>query len=220
MLGTSIWELVFVRVCIAALLYLPAYSALYFLFVFVFHFKTYRLPFLLEAWLALEIFFYLFIYLPQVRHLQRAALHPTPYSFGDRQRLYQKCEQTIVDPESYLIKWCNMAPVSEIKRENVKEFFAWAFLNKADWTEEEDPEMERYADGIERLLGRKLEKGKGTAVTLRLTLDGMHMLHRPLVWYLVGHKRSPCHYKPISIFCRLLRSAAVPMHSKHLLFVP
>ena len=186
MLGRSLPELVFVRLCITALLYLPAYSTLYFLSIPVLYPNHYRLPFSLETWLALEIAFYLLVYLPQLRTLQRPVIHPATYSFEDRQQLYQRCAKTITDPEAYLIKWCNMAPLSEIKRENVKEFFAWALLNKADWTADEDLELDMYANGIERSLGRKLEKGKGTAVPLRLTLDGIHMLHRPLLWYMVG----------------------------------
>ena len=191
MLGRSLPELIFIRICIAALLYLPAYSILYFLSLPTFYPKQYRLPLSLETWLALEILFYLLVYLPQERALQCSAVHPTTYSFEDRQRLFRRCAETITDPEAYLMKWFNMAPMSDIKRENIKDFFAWAFLNKADWTTDEDAELERYADGMERLLGREVEKGRGTAVPLRLTLDGIHMMHRPLLWYLVGRLISP-----------------------------
>ena len=78
-----------------------------------------------------------------------------------------------------------MAPVEEIKRENVKEFFAWAFLNKANWGPEDEEELNFYVGETERVLGKKLEEGKGKAIALRLTLDDVVMLQRSLIWYFV-----------------------------------
>ena len=50
----------------------------------------------------------------------------------------------------------------------------------------DDGELEEYVDRFETLLGRKLEPGRGSAVPLRLTVDRVNMLHRPLLWYLVS----------------------------------
>lgn len=79
-----------------------------------------------------------------------------------------------------------MAPVEEIKRDNVKEFFCWAFMSRGAWGPSEDEELEEYVNELEILLGRKFELGKGSAVPLRLTLDKVSMLHRSLTWYLVS----------------------------------
>lgn len=78
------------------------------------------------------------------------------------------------------------APASEIKRDNVKEFFRWAFLNTGEPDIEDDEELEEYTKEIEKLLGRKIEIGRGNAKCLRLTLGNVDMLHRSLTWYLVS----------------------------------
>ena len=76
--------------------------------------------------------------------------------------------------------------MSETKRENVKDFYCWAFLNKDAHGLLDDEELEEYVAKFEKGLGRKLESGRGAAVPLRLTLDKVKMMHRPLVWYTVG----------------------------------
>jgi hypothetical protein len=49
-----------------------------------------------------------------------------------------------------------------------------------EWQEE----IDSYVTSIEKLLGRKLEPGRnGDVKSMRLTLDPVVMLHRPLVWY-------------------------------------
>ncbi|KAI4202986.1 MAG: hypothetical protein LQ350_002203 [Teloschistes chrysophthalmus] len=77
--------------------------------------------------------------------------------------------------------WFKGAPLHEIARENVKQFFCWSFLNKSKYGLLDDAELEDYADRLESRLGRKLPPGKGKAVPLNLTLDPVHMLPRPLV---------------------------------------
>ena len=88
-----------------------------------------------------------------------------------------------------------MAPIEEIKRDNVKEFFTWAFLNKASWGPEDEEELNFYVEETEKVLGRKIEEGRGKAVALRLTLDDVVMLQRSLTWYFVCNlalkKKSP-----------------------------
>ena len=133
-----------------------------------------------------ETAFYLLVYLPRKYQLQHAATHPTLLSRADRRQLFELCHNTVPDPEQYLSKWFKMAPRSEIKRDNVKEFFCWAFLNKGDYGPEDDEELEEYVDKMEYLLGRKLDSGRGKAECLKLTLDKVAMLHRSLTWYLVS----------------------------------
>ncbi|MCJ1461156.1 hypothetical protein MMC28_011538 [Mycoblastus sanguinarius] len=74
--------------------------------------------------------------------------------------------------------------MSQIKRENVKEFFCWAFFNKERHGAEDEEELEEYVGKMEGLLGRSLEPGRGSAKSLRLTIDRVGMLHRSLTWYL------------------------------------
>lgn len=97
---------------------------------------------------------------------------------------------SVSDPEHYLSMWFKGAPSSDIRRENVKEFFCWSFLNKGNYGLLDDSELEDYADQLERILGRELPPGRGSATSLRLTLDRVQMLPRPLVWYLVSLRRT------------------------------
>jgi hypothetical protein len=46
---------------------------------------------------------------------------------------------------------------------------------------EDDEELEEYIVATQRLLGREIEEGRGSAVCLRLTLDPANMFHRSLV---------------------------------------
>lgn len=78
------------------------------------------------------------------------------------------------------------APASEIKWENVKEFFRWAFLNTRVPNTVDDEELDEYVKEMEKLLGRRIEPGRGNAKCLRLTLENVDMLHRSLTWYLVS----------------------------------
>jgi len=93
------------------------------------------------------------------------------------------------DPDAYLRKWFKDAPADEIRRENVKQFFRWGFLNTDDVEEGHDEEMDEYVDGVEKSLARPIEPGYGAARPLLLTLDPVGMQHRPLVWYMVSDLR-------------------------------
>lgn len=87
--------------------------------------------------------------------------------------------------ETYLRKWFLGADIHEIKRDNVKEFFLWAFFNRGGPPGDDDEELEEYVSATEKLLGGPILEGRGKAQALRLTLDGVDMLHRSLIWYCV-----------------------------------
>jgi len=154
----------------------------------------------LLTWSILEVVFWVGVFIPRKRALQASAQHPPPLDKEERKELFWKCWAKIPHPEYFLSRWFLGARSSEIKRDNVREFYEWALLNRADETEaekakrkqehseefrEEDAELESYVDGIETLLGRTVEPGRGTAKSLRLTVDEVNMSHRPLFWYVV-----------------------------------
>ena len=91
------------------------------------------------------------------------------------------------DPEKYLSQWFLGAKEENIKRENVKEFVRWAFLNagQAENEDGDEGEVEGYVEAMGKLLGRDIPAGKGSAKSLRLTVDKVDCLHRSLLWYLV-----------------------------------
>ena len=187
-------DYVFIRTNIFLLHLIAPLSVVYSLVNSLVH-LPFQLPRALKVWFALEAVFYLAIYLPRKEYLQRAAIHPDPPCRDDRRDLFWRCHSNIPDPDQYLRKWFRDAPAAEIKRENVKEFFRWAFLNTGEPDPAYDEELEEYAGEMDKLLGRKLESGRGSAKCLRLTLDKVEMLHRSLTWYLVSLQGEMCdHY--------------------------
>ncbi|KAJ3453764.1 hypothetical protein MRS44_018396 [Fusarium solani] len=183
MAGTSLWDYIFIRTSIFLLHLVAPLSVVYSLVRLLVR-LPFQFPRVLQAWLALEALFYLAVYLPLKEYLQRAAKHPVPPCRADRRKLFLQCHNNIPDPAQYLRKWFRNAPTSEIKRDNVKDFFRWAFLNTGEHDPAYEEELEEYTQEIEKLLGRKLELGRGNAKCLRLTLDKVEMLHRSLTWYL------------------------------------
>lgn len=185
MIGTSWWDYLFIRSCIVFLHYIAPLSSLYCVLVLLIQPSSYRIPVILEVWAFAETLFFVLLYLPQYYILQHKATHPPSPSREERRALFHKCHDSVQDPERYLSKWFKDAPSSEIRRENVKEFFCWAFLNKSSFGILDDDELEEYTTEMEKVLGRCLPSGKGNATSLRLTLDKVKMLHRSLLWYLV-----------------------------------
>lgn len=200
MIGTSLPEYLFVRASIFALRAITPLS------IFFVSFSIAEPPSttgrkLLLTWCGLETAFWLLVYLPRKRGLQKPAQHPPLLDREERKELYWKCWDKIPNPEYFLSKWCRDARSQDVKRENVKDFYRWAMLNKGDrregeirseeveTLEREEEELNEYADGVQTLLGRSLEPGRGKAKCLRLTVDEVRMLHRPLVWYMVCNHR-------------------------------
>jgi hypothetical protein len=228
MIGTSRIEYYFIRFCILGLHYIAPICILYCgLLVSVYGFKatTYRFPLLVEAGAVAETLFYLLIYVPYSRYLQREAIHPPAPSREERRELFQLCNDNITDPEAYLRKWFLGAELREIKRENLKGFFLWAFFNRGGPPGDDDEELEGYCDATEKLLGRPIPEGRGTAQPLRLTIDKIDMLHRSIIWYWVctlspfkstANRTRPSAssiFSPMSkCFCMVLASIALPSH--------
>ncbi|CAI6089270.1 unnamed protein product [Clonostachys chloroleuca] len=183
MVGTSTSDYIFIRTSIILLHLVAPLSVAYSLAS-----SLGRLPFqpprVLHVWLILEAVFYLVIYLPRKKYLQRAARHPALPCRDDRRKLFWRCHRNIPDPVQYLRKWFRGASEEEIKRDNVKDFFRWAFLSIGEPDSAYDEEIEEYTEEMEKLLGRRLEPGRGNASCLRLTLEKVEMLHRSLTWYL------------------------------------
>jgi len=198
MVGTSTFEYIFLRASIVFLHNIAPTSLLYSaLFLASFFLnpspRAYRLPFPAEVWLFSEAAFYTIVFLPYESYLQRAAVHPEPLSQEDRASLFARCNKNVFDPEKYIRQWLLGAKATDIRRENVKEFIRWAFWNASDVLQGDEDEVEDYVRALEKLLGRSIPHGKGSAKTLRLTLDKVNCFHRSLFWYLVSSPLpSPC----------------------------
>ena len=185
MIGTSFKELVFIRATVFLLHYFAPILIVCLILTLIIDHNAHRVTLLLEILSIAEVTFYVLVYIPKSRSLQKPARYPPLATREERRKLFLKENETVADIERYLSKWFLQAPLSEIKRENVKEFFAWAFLNKSSWGPDEEEELDEYADKVEELLARKLQPGRGHATPLRLTIDAVNMLHRPLIWYII-----------------------------------
>ncbi|KAH7127199.1 hypothetical protein B0J11DRAFT_433640 [Dendryphion nanum] len=196
MIGTSLPEHIFIVTCIGALRVITPFSIFYCAFSIADPpASVFRKALLI--WSTSETAFWLLVYLPRKRALQSDARHPPVLDREDRKALYWKCWDRIPNPDHYLSKWFLGARIHDIRRENVKDFFRWALLNKGDTEKaevkaeevenliEEEAELDEYVDGVQTLLGHKIEPGRGKAEGLRLTVDKVKMLHRPLLWYMI-----------------------------------
>ena len=185
MIGTSISEYVFIRVCIAGLRVITPLSILYCICLPVISRRS-RLPLWIGVWPIAETVFFLLFYLPRRWILQRPAMYPQTFPQPMRKALFNRCAEHVPNPEHYLTKWFKDAPLSEIRRENLKEFYRWSLLNTGVANPTDDLELEGYVQKFEEYTGHKLEPGYGKARPIRLTLDKVDMVHRPLAWYLVN----------------------------------
>jgi hypothetical protein len=185
MIGTSVPELVFIYVTITCLRAIAPLSIIYVLYYAIFQPPLTGLL-VLHVYACCEAAFYLFVYFPRKLYLQSPAYHPPRIDRHERRELFRKCVQTMDDPERYLSKWFLDADLRHVKRENLKEFYAWAFLNAPAVYPEDEEELEEYVQLTEERLDRKVEPGRGNAKSLRLTIDAVGMTHRPLLWYAVS----------------------------------
>jgi len=102
-----------------------------------------------------------------------------------RNELFDLCLNSTQDHKQYISKWFLNERLSAIKRDNVKEFFRWAFLNTDVVDPNYDDELEIYVQKLEERIGTEFLQGRGDVKSLRLTLEKVGALHRSLVWYMV-----------------------------------
>ncbi|KAH9917611.1 Alpha/Beta hydrolase protein [Fomitopsis serialis] len=185
MIGNSVPEYIFIRTCIAGLRLVAPLS-------FVYTLASWREGrFLCSPWVGayalVEACFYLFVYLPRSFLLQKAATHPPPLSRKEREALFEKCFGYIAKM-NMATGWFFGGDASLIKRENMREWLLWALFgcNRDSARPEWDDEIEGYLAMLENYMGKPLEGGwSEVARCMRLTLDPVVMLHRPLVWYAI-----------------------------------
>ncbi|KAI1771215.1 hypothetical protein F4818DRAFT_450060 [Hypoxylon cercidicola] len=193
MIGTSIPEYVFIRICIVLVQYTtPLCIACLALLAAVRGSWAAALrhhPIItasLLAYCTVDVLYAVFLYLPHARRLKEAAEHPPPLEREERRALFQRCFANVPDVRRYLQMWFLGADEADIRRDNVHDFILWAFFDSWPGRESEgdDAELEEYIDIVEKRLGRKLEPGRGKAEGLRLTLDEVGTQYRSVAWYL------------------------------------
>ncbi|KAH7880325.1 uncharacterized protein C8R40DRAFT_1032949 [Lentinula edodes] len=180
MLGQSLPEYIFILSSISLLRLVAPLSFLYLSYCLY----TKSLTPCLFLFALLEASFYLFVYRPRKHVLQKSIYTPPPLTRAQRHALFLQCSKRIAGSR-YPLGWFTSP---NIKRQNVVEWILWALFSATPETAQEswEEEMEEYVTKVEELLGMKLEQGRiHTTSALRLTLDPVKMVHRPLIWYLV-----------------------------------
>ncbi|KAH7018511.1 uncharacterized protein B0I36DRAFT_40106 [Microdochium trichocladiopsis] len=191
MIGTSLPELIFIRISITFLRYTTplifAFLALHVLVQPASLLVTTWYNRSLLAYAGLDALYYLAVWLPYKRRLRRDARYPPPMPRAERRRLLKKCLDNMPDPEHYLRMWFLGAPDDEIRRENVREFLLWAFLDKGPERETEDDvdEVDEYVRLVEEEMHRTFAPGRGAAKCLRLTIDAVETTYRTMAWYFI-----------------------------------
>ncbi|EXJ94686.1 hypothetical protein A1O1_03083 [Capronia coronata CBS 617.96] len=138
----------------------------------------------LEYWAYVETAFYLITYAYRNHHLQHPAAHPPPLGKEERSQLFRRCFESYQDLTTSFSRWFLDAPIAALKRENIKEWLRWAFLNTGLVDPTYEDELDTYVTEIERKLGLNFEPGRADIKSIRLTLDKVDALHRSLTWYL------------------------------------
>ncbi|KAF2185779.1 hypothetical protein K469DRAFT_726555 [Zopfia rhizophila CBS 207.26] len=184
MIGNSGPEQIFIHTCITLLQCIAPLSVGYSVVLILYPPNSFRLPYFLENCAIAETLFYFLFYLYRIYYIQRPAVHPPLPSAGKRRELVKRCFENIPDHEKYISKWFRDAPLHDVKRDNIKDFFRWAFFNTATPDPAHDSELEEYVKEFERRIGRDFQPGRGNVKCLRLTLDKSDTLHRSLIWYL------------------------------------
>jgi len=179
MLGTSRLEYIWVVTWVVVLHSIGPLSVLYRV---VAEFLPQRLRAwkCLEYWAVIETLFYFLTYGYRKFHLQSPARHPPPAKKEERIRLFRRCFGSSEDLAAFFSRWFLGASMVAIKRENIKEWLRWAFLNTAVADSAQDDELEAYVVELETKLGTKFAPGRSDVKSIRLTLDKVDALHRSL----------------------------------------
>ncbi|TLS30122.1 hypothetical protein PpBr36_03275 [Pyricularia pennisetigena] len=231
MLGTSLSELIFIRICVFLLRFSVPCSFTLLIITYAFTgvsplgiwglstenvaanaFTSPSLPlrvlvgFLSAVFVADSIFF-LAVYHPfEARASGFKPNYPHPsLAPADRSAIFHKCLDNVPDPAHYLRRWFHGADLTEIRRDNVRDFVAWAFFDRdvndaaqGRLSAEEEAEMEGYLDEINRRLilaseerggdidgAAGLRPGRGAAKSMRPTIDKVPMCFRSIIWYII-----------------------------------
>ncbi|KAI4867673.1 hypothetical protein F4820DRAFT_192528 [Hypoxylon rubiginosum] len=193
MIGTSIPEYIFIRICIVLVQYttplciacLALLAAVRGSWAAALRHHPLAVASLLAYCIA-DVLYAVFVYVPHNRRLKEEAEHPPQLARDERRALFQRCFANVPDVRRYLQMWFLGADEAEIRRDNLRDFILWAFFDMSPGQEsvEDDAELEEYIGIVEKCLGRKMEPGRGKAEGLRLTLDEVDTQYRSVVWYL------------------------------------
>lgn len=89
--------------------------------------------------------------------------------------------------ETFLTRWCGSETIQELRKGNVAQFLAWALFSKRveDLLPRDYVLLHRMVDMVDRRFELGLDEGLNPeARTLRMTLEPLQVIHRPLFMYI------------------------------------
>jgi hypothetical protein len=112
------------------------------------------------------------------------ATHPPALTPAERRTIFQKCAAHVAAEDNYPSGWFSSP---DFKRQDVVDWILWALFSSDTADQAWEDEINVYVGIVEKLLGRELEDGNNkNTKSMRLTLDPVVMVHRPLIWYIVS----------------------------------
>ncbi|CAO3614637.1 unnamed protein product [Cunninghamella blakesleeana] len=160
-----------------------------------YHYLWKLMSYVIGFWvLIVESGFYIYhkIELSRLQQFKKAI---KPLDLDQRTKLYWDCVQSVTDVQIWTKGWFYYSDTmshpqfSEIYRDNMAEWFCWAFwdddLSKVRGCPEKSNEIEWMIDNYEESFQLKLKQGYNDNVKcVRLTLDPVQAVHRPLLVYI------------------------------------
>ncbi|KAI0245885.1 hypothetical protein BJV78DRAFT_1259315 [Lactifluus subvellereus] len=177
-------EYVFIRVAILALRLVAPLSIIY--LAASYYAGTFLWSPIFGVYTLIEAAFFFFVYLPRRSYMQRDTKHPPRMSRAEREALFHKCANSMTSES--ISSWFVSAPGRRVCRDNVIDWLLWALFSArtSEVLEEWEQELDYYISVMGEYLGYPLSPGgKSEMQCLRLTLDPVHMVHRPFVWYMI-----------------------------------
>jgi pimeloyl-ACP methyl ester carboxylesterase len=104
---------------------------------------------------------------------------------AERDALFHKCANSMT-PES-ITNWFR-APGGRVLRDNVADWLLWALFSARSTAalEEWEEELDSYISVMGDYVGYPISRGSNLDMQcLRPTMDPVHMVHRPCIWYMV-----------------------------------
>ncbi|KAI0316339.1 hypothetical protein OF83DRAFT_1127462 [Amylostereum chailletii] len=183
MIGRSISEYVFIRLCILGLQSIAPLSIAYLAVMPLW--LSHPLLTIPGVYALAEASFYLFVYMPRRYRMQRPTPNPPSMTHEERKALFMQC--TKVNSMTSVVGWF-VGNKGRIQRENAVDWLLCTFFPpcQGEALDEWHDEIESYLAVLVEFIGYPLEPGRNPNVkALMLTLDPVVMRHRPLGWYAI-----------------------------------
>uniref|UniRef100_A0A0G4HL36 AB hydrolase-1 domain-containing protein n=1 Tax=Chromera velia CCMP2878 TaxID=1169474 RepID=A0A0G4HL36_9ALVE len=152
------------------------------------------LELLFMGWIIIEVAFY-GLFRSQLRNMQWLSTPPVVLQ-PQRRRIFDQVLRALsveTDKDAkhlptFISGWFFGAPAEKVWRGNIAQFLAWSLWYRfpAALDEEEREELEGYIRELEEIQGSQFKEGFNHEVkAIRLSLDQLNALHRPLFVYAI-----------------------------------